>query len=568
MATFQDGGMNSANYAKTLQAKFNTGTTGDKMQVAAQVMPNYQRSLPQITPKAPIGQNPQMHALTVQPQVNPGMVHALNTQQPQMHALTTPTSTVQTFDTPKYSSTIPTTQQVVANGPVASAQPMVRVGSNGDSVKLLQQKLGITADGIFGPQTQAAVRNYQASHGLSVDGIVGQQTWGALLGNAGSGQQAATPTQATPASNDPYALPTLDNLGNQAENYAKGIYDAAKNQANQQIDFYKSKIDQLMSDSQISDKVKNDMALKYASAITDLQTGVNEAKRNYDLAASQAQNEYTKNLGSLKNDATQQEANNLENMAARGLYNSTILDNVRQNIQKNYGQNQTSLMNQLAQTNATNNTNWLNAQDKYNLGLSNLDFQRGIESQQETNDLTTSRNNSRSDYEQQLNNQTSNLNQAYADYIRNKDSKYQDLLEQLRKDKLNLDQFGLDKSKLEYQKQNDAANRQHDIDMQNLKYQLEAKLAASKPSYSGGYSSYSPSSSTKSTNSTTSASGAQNANKLALGQGPITDKYADKIAGYNQTPTFEQQMFNRLNPGKLPSQQFSSYQQYMNDRKF
>jgi peptidoglycan hydrolase-like protein with peptidoglycan-binding domain len=47
-------------------------------------------------------------------------------------------------------------------------------------VKLLQSKLGIEADGQFGPLTLKAVRALQEKHGLKVDGIVGSKTWSAL----------------------------------------------------------------------------------------------------------------------------------------------------------------------------------------------------------------------------------------------------------------------------------------------------------------------------------------------------------------------------------------------------
>jgi hypothetical protein len=40
--------------------------------------------------------------------------------------------------------------------------------------------LGLTVDGSFGPQTQAAVKDFQSAKSLSVDGQVGPQTWGAL----------------------------------------------------------------------------------------------------------------------------------------------------------------------------------------------------------------------------------------------------------------------------------------------------------------------------------------------------------------------------------------------------
>ena len=47
-------------------------------------------------------------------------------------------------------------------------------------VALLQRALGIAADGVFGPGTQAAVKRFQRAHGLVADGIVGPATWAAL----------------------------------------------------------------------------------------------------------------------------------------------------------------------------------------------------------------------------------------------------------------------------------------------------------------------------------------------------------------------------------------------------
>jgi len=53
-------------------------------------------------------------------------------------------------------------------------------GSEGRQVKLLQRALGIKADGIYGPETEAAVRSFQASRGLTVDGVFGPLTNKAL----------------------------------------------------------------------------------------------------------------------------------------------------------------------------------------------------------------------------------------------------------------------------------------------------------------------------------------------------------------------------------------------------
>jgi murein DD-endopeptidase MepM/ murein hydrolase activator NlpD len=54
-------------------------------------------------------------------------------------------------------------------------------GSQGELVAQVQRVLQIPADGIFGAQTDAAVRQYQARAGLVVDGIVGPATWGSLF---------------------------------------------------------------------------------------------------------------------------------------------------------------------------------------------------------------------------------------------------------------------------------------------------------------------------------------------------------------------------------------------------
>jgi len=62
---------------------------------------------------------------------------------------------------------------------------LLKVGSKGDDVKKLQEKLGLTPDGgvaIFGPKTEAAVKYWQKSNGLKDDGVVGDTTWGKMFG--------------------------------------------------------------------------------------------------------------------------------------------------------------------------------------------------------------------------------------------------------------------------------------------------------------------------------------------------------------------------------------------------
>lgn len=58
---------------------------------------------------------------------------------------------------------------------------LLKIGSTGDDVKKLQQKLGITADGSFGPGTEKAVKQWQTSNGLTADGVVGGTTWNKMF---------------------------------------------------------------------------------------------------------------------------------------------------------------------------------------------------------------------------------------------------------------------------------------------------------------------------------------------------------------------------------------------------
>ena len=59
-------------------------------------------------------------------------------------------------------------------------RPILGLSSSGELVKKVQAKVGVGADGIFGPKTEAAVRAFQSAHGLDPDGIVGPKTWRAL----------------------------------------------------------------------------------------------------------------------------------------------------------------------------------------------------------------------------------------------------------------------------------------------------------------------------------------------------------------------------------------------------
>lgn len=62
----------------------------------------------------------------------------------------------------------------------STTMPVISKGATGMAVITLQQHLGIAADGVFGPATEASVKMFQQSRHLSADGVVGPATWAAL----------------------------------------------------------------------------------------------------------------------------------------------------------------------------------------------------------------------------------------------------------------------------------------------------------------------------------------------------------------------------------------------------
>lgn len=56
------------------------------------------------------------------------------------------------------------------------------VYTNKNLTKIAQHAVGVTADGLCGKNTDAAIRAYQKANGLSVDGCVGLNTWKKILG--------------------------------------------------------------------------------------------------------------------------------------------------------------------------------------------------------------------------------------------------------------------------------------------------------------------------------------------------------------------------------------------------
>jgi len=131
-------------------------------------------------------------------------------------------------------SSVPTPVTTFPPSSAAQTLPMLRQGDGKASGKAagvmmwqsLLLKLGSTlvgsADGEFGPKTNAATRGYQTRMGLQPDGIVGPLTWGAALREL-EGKPAAAP----PAPAGPFPAPPVVVVGPAVPSTA----DVAKNAA-------------------------------------------------------------------------------------------------------------------------------------------------------------------------------------------------------------------------------------------------------------------------------------------------------------------------------------------------
>ena len=106
-------------------------------------------------------------------------------------------------------------------GPQTWPQLIIQVqqGSNGDAVRAVQSQIhsrgggaAFTIDGIFGSLTNDAVRAFQTLLGVTVDGIVGPQTWNYLV----NGYLAAPDAQT--AAKDVFSAWEAHNRGQAAKN--------------------------------------------------------------------------------------------------------------------------------------------------------------------------------------------------------------------------------------------------------------------------------------------------------------------------------------------------------------
>lgn len=78
---------------------------------------------------------------------------------------------------------------------------LLKLGSEGEDVKKLQNKLGVEPIGKFGPKTDAAVKSWQSKNGLKPDGVVGDGTWGKMFSESITPSMVITEPAPAPSGN-------------------------------------------------------------------------------------------------------------------------------------------------------------------------------------------------------------------------------------------------------------------------------------------------------------------------------------------------------------------------------
>ncbi len=89
-----------------------------------------------------------------------------------------PAHSVEAVVTPAVTTPAPT--PAPAPKVVPAVKPVLKEGSKGADVKVVQKKLGLTADGVFGPLTKKAVVGFQVKHDIEANGIVDETVWKVL----------------------------------------------------------------------------------------------------------------------------------------------------------------------------------------------------------------------------------------------------------------------------------------------------------------------------------------------------------------------------------------------------
>lgn len=239
---------------------------------------------------------------------------------------------------------------------MATSYSQVSYGSSGNDVKNLQTLLNnngysLTVDGIFGKETQAAVKDYQSKNNLTVDGIVGNNTWGTLT--------YASPDKSTTDTSDTTGTPASTAFEYEAYTPSDTVTQA-----------------ETLLNQQLSQK-PGEYTSAWQSQLNDtIQKILNREDFSYDLNGDALYQQYKDqyvNQGKLAMMDTMGQAQSMT-----GGYGNTYAQNAGQQAYQSYLQQLNDVVPELYQL----------AYDRYNQEGQDLYSQYGLLSTQEEQDYS------------------------------------------------------------------------------------------------------------------------------------------------------------------------------------
>lgn len=290
-----------------------------------------------------------------------------------------------------------------------------------------------------------------------------------------SGTSKNKPTPAKPKysySFDPQGYDKLMSTGQTREyahNQAQTKFDNEKLGYDQNIKRIQQLMGQLATDAYIKQTAEEQAKLKYADAILGVDAQVKSANTEKENTLMDYKSSYDQAVENLKKLASTNRGRNLDSAAKRGLYNSSIYDQMNQIVNSDETQGVTAASNEHQQ-----NVEQLNA--RIGTLIENLGAEKNSLTKRQQGemvamirDLTKERNNEKAKYQLAIEQQYQGINQA-----RNNMSSYEnELFQQLYG--RNADLYRNDRNFKEGQRQ---FNAQMSMQQQQLNAQQAARRAS------------------------------------------------------------------------------------------